>query len=152
MSIVLSRGSAESTLDDKGRVNIPVRFKEYFQGDLVITRGEEHCAMILTPSGWDQYEQAVENSNLLTHEQREAFKNEYLNQASQVELDNVGRILIPPRIRQYANLTRNCTVVRDKDRLYIWDSDGYEAYLEKIAPIARTAMNTLFSPNFARES
>jgi MraZ protein len=133
-------------------VNIPVRFKEYFQGELVITRGEEHCAMILTPSGWEQYEQAVENSNLLTHEQRNSFINEYLIQASQVEMDNAGRILIPPRIRQYANLTRNCTVVRDKDRLYIWDRDDYETYLEQIAPIARTAVNTLFSPNISRES
>ena len=152
MSIVLSRGSVESTLDDKGRVNIPVRFREHFQGDLVITRGEEHCAMILTPSGWEYIEQSEENSDVLTHVEREAYKDKYLNQASQVELDNAGRILIPPRIRQYANLTRNCTVVRDKDRLYIWDSDGYEAYLEQIAPIARTAMNKLFSPNISRES
>jgi len=152
VSIVLSRGSVESTLDDKGRVNIPVRFREHFQGDLVITRGEEHCAMILTPSGWEYIEQSEENSDVLTHVEREAYKDKYLNQASQVELDNAGRILIPPRIRQYANLTRNCTVVRDKDRLYIWDSDGYEAYLEKIAPIARTAMNKLFSPNISRES
>ena len=152
MSIVLSRGSVESTLDDKGRVNIPVRFREHFQGDLVITMGEEHCAMILTPSGWEYIEQSEENSDVLTHAEREAYKDKYLNQASQVELDNAGRILIPPRIRQYANLTRNCTVVRDKDRLYIWDSDGYEAYLEKIAPIARTAMNKLFSPNISRES
>jgi MraZ protein len=152
MNVVLNRGSAESTLDEKGRVNIPVRFKEHFKGELIITRGEERCAMVMTPSEWERFEKSEENSDALTHEHREAFKNKYLDQAQVLELDNVGRITIPPRIRQYANLTRDCTVVRDKDYLFIWDSDDYEAYLERIDPMAKTAMNIVFSPNNSTES
>ena len=145
MSVVLDRGSAESTLDDKGRVNIPVRFREHFQGELIITRGMEHCAMIMTPGGWERFEQAEEDSEVLNHEEREAFKNKHLNQAQVVELDNAGRIAIPSIIRKYAKLTRNCTVIRDKDRLFIWDSGDYEAYLDEKDPVARTAMNKLGS-------
>jgi len=145
VAVTLNRGSAESTLDDKGRVNIPVRFREYFQGELIITRGMERCAMIMTPSGWERFEQAEGNSDMLNQEQREIFKNKHLNQAQVVTLDNAGRIAVPPIIRKYANLTRNCIVIRDEDRLFIWDSNDFEAYLEEKDDVARDAMNKLGS-------
>jgi len=150
MSVVLNRGSAESTLDDKGRVNIPVRFREHFKGELVITRGMEHCALIMTPSVWERFEQAEEDSNVLTQEEREAFKSKHLNQAQVVELDNAGRIAVPSIIRKYANLTRNCIVIRDEDRLFIWDSGAYETYLEEKDEIARAVMNKLGSQDIFR--
>ena len=146
----LKTGSVESTLDDKGRVNIPLRFREYFQGELVITRGMEKCAMIMTPSVWERFEKAEGNSDVLNQEEREAFKNKHLNQAQVVELDKTGRIAIPSIIRKYANLTRNCMVIRDEDRLFIWDSDDFEAYLEEKDPVARTAMNKLGSQDIFR--
>jgi len=150
VGIVLDTGSAESTLDDKGRVNIPVSFREHFHGELVITRGDKPSAMILTPQVWERFKQSEENSEVLTHEQREAFKSKYLSQVKVVELDNAGRIAIPPIIRKYAKLTRNCVVIRDKDRLLIWDSDEYDAYLEEIDPIAQAAMNILGSHDIFR--
>jgi MraZ protein len=143
----LNRGSAESTLDDKGRVNIPVRFREFFQGELVITRGMEHCALIMTPEGWQQFEHAEEDSDVLNHEEREAFRNKHLNQAQVVEVDKAGRLAIPQIIRKYANLTHDCMVIRDEDRLLIWDSIAYEAYLDDKDDLARTAMNKLSSKN-----
>ena len=143
--MIINRGSAESTLDDKGRVNIPVRFRDYFQGELVITRGMEKCALIMTPAVWERFEQAEGNSDVLNQEEREAFRNKYLNQAQLVELDKAGRIAIPSIIRKYANLCKDCTVIREEDRLFIWDSGDFEAYLEEKDPVARTAMNKLGS-------
>ena len=145
--MTLNRGSAESTLDDKGRVNVPVRFREFFQGELIITRGMERCALIMTPSGWEHFEQAEVNSDVLNHEEREAFKNKHLNQAQVVELDKAGRVAVPPIIRKYANLTRDCIVIRDEERLFIWDSGDFEAYLEEKDAVARIAMNKLGSQN-----
>jgi len=146
----LNRGSAESTLDDKGRVNIPVRFREHYQGELVITRGMEKCAMIMTPAVWERFEQAEGNSDVLNQEEREAFKNKHLNQAQVVELDKAGRVAVPSIIRNYANLTKNCMVIRDEDRLFIWDLDDFEAYLAEKDEVARTAMNKLGSQNIFR--
>ncbi|MDR1802777.1 MAG: division/cell wall cluster transcriptional repressor MraZ [Treponema sp.] len=148
--MILNRGSAESTLDDKGRVNIPVRFREFFQGELVITRGMEHCAMIMTPAGWERFEQAEGNSDVLNNEEREVFKNKHLNQAQVVTLDSAGRIAIPSIIRKYANLTRDCIVIRDEDRLFIWDSGDFEAYLEEKDAVAKAAMNKLGSQDIFR--
>jgi len=81
----------------------------------------------------------------LNQEEREAFKNKHLNQAQVVTLDSAGRIAIPSIIRKYANLTRNCIVIRDEDRLFVWDSGDFEAYLEEKDVVARAAMNKLGS-------
>jgi len=150
VGIVLNRGSAESTLDDKSRVNIPVRFREYFQGELVITRGNEHCAMIMTSAGWERFEKIEGDSDVLNNEEREIFRNKYLNQAQVVELDKTGRIPIPSIIRKYANLTRECMVIRDEDRLFIWNSDDFEVYLAERDELAREAMNKLGSRDIFR--
>ena len=139
----LNRGSAESTLDDKGRVSIPIRFRQFFEGELVITRGMEHYALIMTFSAWERYEQAFRNSDMFNPEERLILEDKYLNQAQVVELDKAGRIAIPPTIRKYANLTRDCLIVRVENRLSIWDSDAFEAYLAEKDELARAAMNKL---------
>ncbi|MCL2472702.1 MAG: division/cell wall cluster transcriptional repressor MraZ [Treponema sp.] len=146
----LNRGSAESTLDDKGRVSIPVRFREYFQGELIITRGMEHCAWIMTPAVWERFEKAFRNSGTLTQEERLSAEDKYLNQAQVVELDKAGRIAIPSSIRKYASLTKECMVIRDENRLSIWDSGAFEAYLAARDEITRSAMNKLGSQDIFR--
>ena len=142
MGIELKRGSSPSTLDDKGRVSIPLRFREFFQGELVITRGMEHCAMIMTPQRWERFEQPKGDTDV-SPEEWEAFKNKHLNQAQVVELDKAGRIAIPSIIRKYANLNKECMVIRDEDQLFIWNSDDFEAYQVETDPMARAAMNKL---------
>ena len=139
----LKTGSAESTLDDKGRVNIPLRFREQYQGELVITWGMEHCAWIMTPAVWERFEQIIRNSETLTQEERLVLADKHLNQAQVVELDKTGRIAIPPTVRKYANLTKDCIVIRAKNRLDIWDSGVFTAYLTEKDTVARAAMNKL---------
>jgi len=149
VGIKLDTGSAESTLDDKGRVNIPKSFREHFQGELIITM-DEYCAMILKPSVWEHFRKIEENSEVFNHTDREAIKTTYYNHADVVELDNAGRITIPPVIRKFTKLTRDCIVIRDKDRLQIWDSGAYDAYLGEMGAVARAAMNKLPSQDIFR--
>ena len=140
----LKTGAAESTLDDKGRVNIPTRFRDQFLGKLFITRGMDKCAMIMTEAACEKLYQAEGNGEL-NQEEREALKNNYLRLINEVELDKTGRIAIPSHIRKYANLTRNCLVIRDEHRLFVWDLDGFEAHLEETNDLAKSAMNKLGS-------
>ena len=143
--VILKTGAAESTLDDKGRVNIPIRFREEYQGELVITWGMERCAWIMTPVVWERFEKALRNSGLFTQEERLILEDKHLNQAQIVELDKAGRIAIPPTIRKYASLTRDCMVISAENRLSIWDSDIFAAYLAEKDMVARAAMNKLGS-------
>ena len=142
MELELKNGSEKCTLDDKGRVLIPSEFREHFQGDLVITWGMERCAWIMTPPGWERFEQVLRNSETLTQEERLVLEDKYLNQAKVVKLKD-GRLAIPPTIRSYANLTKDCMAVRTKNRLAIWDKPTYDAYLAEKDPLSRVAMNKL---------
>jgi len=146
----LKTGSSESTLDDKGRVSIPVRFREQYQGELVITWGMEHCAWIMTPAVWERFEKALRDSETLTQEERLILEDKHLNQAQVVELDRAGRIAIPQTIRKYANLTKDCIVISAENRLAIWDSGVFEAYLSNKDQVARDAMNKLGSQDIFR--
>jgi len=146
----LKTGSAESTLDDKGRVNIPVRFREQYQGELVITRGMEHCALIMTLPVWERFVQRIRNSSMLAQEERDIFEYKLLNQAQMTELDKAGRIAIPSPLRKYANLTKDCLVISAENRLSIWDSGVFEAYLAEKETVAREAWNKLGSQDIFR--
>jgi MraZ protein len=148
--VELKTGSAESTLDDKGRVNIPVRFREQYQGELVITWGMEQCAWIMTPAVWERFVQVLRSSEMLTQEERHILEDKHLNQAQVVELDKAGRIAIPPTVRKYANLTRECMVISAENRLSIWDCNTFDAYLAEKDALARAAMNKLGSQDIFR--
>ena len=146
----LKTGSAESTVDDKGRVNIPVRFREQYQGELVITWGMERCALIMTPNIWELFVQRIRKSAMLTQEERDIFEYKLLNQAQVTELDKAGRIAIPPPLRKYASLTRDCLVISAENRLSIWDSQVFEAYLAEKETVVREAWNKLGSQDIFR--
>ena len=138
----LKTGAAESTLDDKGRVNIPIRFREYFQGQLFISRGTEKCAMIMTEAYCERViQKAAEKINVYNKRVKEALKYKHLRLIDEVDVDKAGRVAIPSQIRKYANLTRNCYVIRDGERLFIWDREIFEAYLSETETLVQEAMD-----------
>ena len=139
----LKTGSAESTLDDKGRVSIPIRFREQFQGELVISWGMEHCIWIMKPSTWETFEKRMRNSRGFNQEEWRYFEYTVLGQIQPAELDKTGRIAIPPTFRRYASLSRDCMVISAEDRLSIWDTEVFYAYLAEKSAMAQTAMNKL---------
>ena len=142
--MAVKTGSSESTLDDKGRVSIPVRFREQFQGDLIITRGLERCAWIMTPSAWENFKRNMSNPEF-TPEERRFFKDTVIDLKEEVKLDKVGRIAIPSALRNYANLTKECIVVSAGDRLSIWDFGEFNAHIRKREEVATAALNKLGS-------
>lgn len=148
--MALKTGSSESTLDDKGRVSIPVRFRDQYQGELVITWGMEHCVWIMTPPVWEHFRQALCDSEMLTQEERLILEDKHIHQAQGVEIDKSGRIAIPPTMRRYAKLTRDCMVINAESRLSIWDSGVFDSYLAEKDALARAAMNKLGSRNIFR--
>ena len=149
----LKTGAKESTLDDKGRVSIPIRFREYFQGKLYITLGpgSEKCAMIMTEAVCERVVQAEKNpEEPLDQAEKRVLKNRLLRPIDEVELDKTGRIAIPSFIRRYANLTKDCLVMRDEYCLFIWDMDTYDAYIAETDPLSLSAMNKLSSKDIFR--
>jgi MraZ protein len=124
-------GSYPSTLDDKGRVNIPKPLREEYGGNLVVTTGQWTCARIMRPEVWDQIRERLTGSNELTQDQQELMELQFIAPRMMVEVDQAGRIALPKVIQRYARLTKNCLVFSLENRLEVWDEELYFAHLDE---------------------
>ena len=148
----LKTGSSDSTLDDKGRVNIPVRFREQYQGELIMTWGIDKCIYIMTPPAYEHLEKTLRNSAEFSKKWR-ILQHKHFAQAMPVEIDKAGRIAIPPTFRKYANLSRDCMVISSAlGYLSIWDTETFYSYLTMNDELAQAAFDESGSGNGFGES
>jgi MraZ protein len=121
------RGAYEHPVDEKGRVSVPHKFREILRarGDerLVLTRfviGKSRCLHAFPIDAWLELE-----TRLAARPQFDpkftVFKQFYLGSAHECQIDKQGRILIPPRLREYAGLNGDVVFVGDLDKFIIWD-------------------------------
>ncbi len=116
------------TLDSKGRLTIPSRFRDELAGAVVITRGLDRCLALYPMEIWAELAQKV-NSLPITSPQGRALRRLFFADAVDVEPDRQGRVLIPERLRAYAHLeTSNEAVVVGLDRfMEIWEPGQWES-------------------------
>ncbi|GHV83557.1 transcriptional regulator MraZ [Spirochaetia bacterium] len=137
-------GGANNTLDDKGRVTFPAALKKSFSGDvLILTRGIEGCLWAYSPEQWKIFSEYWERKSPMLKDVRR-MQRHFLGWAQEVEIDKSGRLAIPQSLREYAKLTRNCTIMGTGQRIEIWDSASYEAYDEGEDDNALAAMAEQF--------
>lgn len=138
-------GSYPSTLDDKGRVNIPKPLREVYNGELVITMGLRTCARIMRPETWDHIRERLTASDNLTEDERELVELQLIAPRMMMDVDQAGRIAIPPVIRRYARLTKNCLILNLENRLEVWDEELYFAHLDENRATIREAIQKMGS-------
>jgi MraZ protein len=144
VAVELRTGTFESTLDDKGRAGIPVRLRNRYEGELVITQGSQSCVWIMTPPVWEQFLKRIEDSaSSLSYEEYMAFQYQHVAAAQVTEIDKSGRIPVPAAIRRYAGLSRDCLVLSIEDHLEIWDVESYHEYMREIRATTREAMQKM---------
>lgn len=131
-------GEYQHTLDPKGRVILPSAFREELSEGLVMTVGLDHCLTVHPTSDWERVVQGLRG--LRTTDRRERmFARVMTSSAHAEELDKQGRVTIPARLREYAGLTKDVTVVGADSRLELWDSTTWEDYRgEAMADFADT--------------
>jgi len=126
------RGHFTHTVDDKGRVAIPARFREVLSGlqeeRLVVTkygmRGK-HCLDIYPLAAWRQLEERI-LARKRFDPQLASFRNYYISGAHECGLDGQGRILVPQLLRDYAGLKRDVMFTGDIDKFRAWDKEAWE--------------------------
>src|SRR3989304_8171376 len=96
-------GQYQHNLDDKGRLMIPARFRQLLDGDAFITQGFDKCLMVMTGSYFKQVYERIEAMNLADPTAR-LLRRLILSNAYPVEVDKVGRMLVPQNLRQVASL------------------------------------------------
>ena len=118
-------GEYQHTLDGKGRIVLPRKFRDELSKGCVITKGQDRCLFIFSHS---RFLEEVEKVKRLPRTNRRArdFSRSFFASASDQIPDGQGRIAIPPPLRAYAALEKDATVVGVADRVEIWATAAWE--------------------------
>jgi MraZ protein len=132
--MALKGGEYPATLDDKGRVSIPSRFREEIpENVLVLIKGldQQRTIWAHTPQTWEKVYTNLMNAALPSYK-KTAMLHHRLLSSCEVELDKAGRIAIPQKLRDYAELSKDCVLASNGNRIEIWDARHYTAYEQEI--------------------
>lgn len=125
-------GTYEHTLDIKGRMTIPVKFRELVSDGAYITKGFDQNLMVLTESVFQNLFNRISSMNMANPTARELRRLMFGN-AFAVEFDKSGRILIPQILRTHASLDGNAIILGNGTYFEIWSPENWQDHSEKLA-------------------
>ena len=128
------KGHYVNTINEKGRLSIPSKFREFLNewgaNVLIVTKSIDPCLWVFTPDDWEKIEKIATGLSMVRQEDM-WFKRHVVGSAEECPLDAQGRILIPSSLRDYAGLRKKCLVVGLVGRIEIWDQDTYNKGMEE---------------------
>ena len=119
------------TIDEKGRLAIPARFRDDLEGGLVVTRGIDRCLAIYPMKAWKRLAKKV-SALPMTDRRARAFRRRVFANASDLIPDKQGRVLIPPRLREYAGLDSEVVVTGLNTYVEVWNTDSWGEERERV--------------------
>ena len=123
----LLTGEYRNTLDEKGRIPFPAKLRFELTGEnLIITQAVDRCLWLFPAEEWKNF-------------------SEKLTPAQSVDFDKSGRLSIPPSLREYASLSKECIFLGINKYIELWDAAAYKAYLDENEPVFREAAEELRS-------
>lgn len=123
-------GEYTHSLDVKGRVALPVKFRQKISDGAIITRGLDHSLFVFNKNDWEILAQKI-LALPMTNANSRAFARLMLSGAAEAEFDAQGRILIPEPLRQYAGLKKQAVFAGVYNRVEIWDAESWKSYKSK---------------------
>ncbi|MFI5205872.1 MAG: division/cell wall cluster transcriptional repressor MraZ, partial [Candidatus Paceibacterales bacterium] len=120
-------GQYKHTIDIKKRLALPVKFRGELGLKVIVTKGVENCLVVYTEKEWESMSQKLGNLPVSQGEAR-SFARHLLASAMEVELDKLGRILIPDYLKEYSDLKKNVVICGLSNRLEIWDEQKWTDY------------------------
>jgi transcriptional regulator MraZ len=124
----LFRGEHHYSLDDKGRIVLPPKFRRALGDTVVVTRGLDECIAIYAPQEWSKNEKKLRAQAV----HRRDFVRFMLASAEDVEVDRQGRMTLPAHLRAYAKIERDAVVVGVGSRLEIWSLANWQRYIARV--------------------
>lgn len=123
-------GEFQHSVDEKGRMIIPAKFREELGPTFVMTRGLDQCLFVYPMSEWKAMEQKLKSLPLMKSDAR-AFTRFFFSGAVECELDKQGRVNIPANLRSHAKLEKDCVVIGVSTRVEIWSKEAWETYFSQ---------------------
>jgi len=123
-------GEYQHTIDEKGRMIIPAKFRDELGSSFVITRGLDQCLFVYPMSEWAVMEQKLKALPLMKSDAR-AFTRFFFSGAVECELDKQGRVNIPGNLRDHAKLEKECVVIGVSTRVEVWSKEAWDNYSQQ---------------------
>lgn len=118
-------GEYNHTIDAKGRLIIPAKFREVLGDEFVVTKGMDGCLFVFDNSEWQAFAEKLRSLPMIDKEVRQ-FTRFFLAGAASVEADKQGRILLPSVLRDFAGITKDTVLIGVGSRIEIWSKDRWE--------------------------
>lgn len=123
-------GEYPYSIDEKKRLAVPTKFREPLGKQAVITRGIDQCLFLYPTKEWENLAEKLSRLPLAQADAR-GFARLMLTGAMEVNLDNLGRILVPDYLKNYASLKKKVVIAGVYNRIEVWDEKKWQEYKEK---------------------
>ena len=119
-------GEYNHSVDAKGRVIVPSKFREKLGDTFVVTKGLDHCLAVYDSENWEKLEEKLSTLNSLTADSR-VLRRMMVGSATETETDKQGRILLSAPLRTYAGIDKDVVMIGNIDHVEIWNREAWEA-------------------------
>jgi MraZ protein len=121
-------GTHTPRLDEKGRLILPAKYRDELAEGVVITKGQERCLYVWPLAEFTRVTNAMRDAQMSGKTLRDHSRVLFASGSDEVP-DKQGRVTVPPALRRYAGLDRDCVVIGANSRMEIWDAAAWETYL-----------------------
>ena len=137
-------GEYHHSIDEKGRIIVPVKFREELGSNFIVTRGIENCLFVYSLENWAKITNKL-NSLPFTQKDARTFNRFFMSGATDVELDKQGRVNISKPLIDYASLLKDCVVIGTGDRLEIWSEESWDHFFDSTKDSMSDIAENLFT-------
>jgi len=137
-------GEYHHTIDEKGRIIVPAKFREELGNNFIVTRGIEDCLFVYSAENWAKITNKL-SSLPFTHKDARTFNRFFMSGATDVELDKQGRMNLPAPLISYAHLLKDCVIIGTGDRLEVWSEESWSRFFESTKDSMSDIAENLFN-------
>jgi MraZ protein len=124
-------GEYNHTIDGKGRISLPAKFRKEMGKKLVVTYGLDHCLFVFTEKEWGKISNHLSEFSLLQSDNR-SFNRFMFGGAIEASVDSIGRILLPDHLKGWGSLKQKAVIIGVQNRLEIWSDTAWKGYKKQI--------------------
>lgn len=124
-------GEYTHTFDDKRRISLPAKFRSALGKKIIVTHGLDSCLFIFSTAQWEKIIEKMQNLSMGQADAR-AFARHLFAGAADIDIDSLGRILIPEYLTKSTGLTGKAVLIGVHDRLEVWQPDAWSAYKSRV--------------------
>lgn len=137
-------GEYTHTVDEKKRISLPSKFRKELGSKVVVTRGLDNCLFLFPHKTWAAIAEETAKLGLMQLDSR-GFTRFMFSGASEIEVDSMGRILIPDFLRDFAGVKQSVIFAGVHNRIEIWNEKRWDMYKKKIEAQAEEMAEKLSS-------